>query len=85
MDEHTHDIIDKLIEQATDNSLLTERFQILVNMLIDGAELDYTGKALRVGNDETIMDFVKAVYPTNYRKKLEDLQKKNEEEKNDGK
>ena len=83
MDEHTHDIIDRLMEQATDSILSAERFSILVNMLIDGAELDYTGKALRVGNDEAIMEFVKAIYPTNYRMKLEGLQK--EEEKSDGK
>lgn len=83
MDENTHDIIDRLMEQATDNIVFAERLNILVNMLIDGAKLDYTGKALRVGNDEAIMDFVKAVYYTNYRKKLEGLQK--EEEKSDGK
>lgn len=85
MDENTHDIIDKLMEQATDNIILAERFHILVNMLIDGAELDYTGKALRVGNDEAVMEFIKAVYSSTYKSKLERLQKKNEEEKNDGK
>ena len=83
MDENTHDIIDRLMEQATDNIVFAERLNILVNMLIDGAELDYTGKALRVGNDEAIMEFVKAIYSTNYRMKLEGLQK--EEEKSDGK
>ena len=85
MDENTHDIIDRLMEQAIDNILLAGRFHILVNMLIDGAELDYTGKALRVGNDEAIMEFVKAIYQPNYRKKLEGLQKMKEEEKSDGK
>ena len=85
MDENTHDIIDKLMEQATDNILSAERFHILVNMLIDGAELDYAGKALRVGNDEAVMEFIKAVYSSTYNRKLESLQKKKEEEKNDGK
>lgn len=85
MDENTHDIIDRLMDQATDNIVLAERFNILVNMLIDGAELDYTGKALRVGNDEAIMEFVKAIYSTKYRMKLEVLQKMKEEEKSDGK
>lgn len=85
MDEHTHDIIYRLMEQATDNSMCAERFSILVNMLINGAELDYTGKALRVGNDEAVMEFIKAVYYSTYKSKLESLHKKNEEEKNDGK
>ena len=85
MDEHTHDIIYRLMEQATDNSVCAERFSILVNMLIYGAELDYSGKALRVGNDEAVMEFIKAVYYSTYKNKLESLQKKKEEEKNDGK
>lgn len=85
MDDNTHDIIDRLMYQANDNIIFAERLTILVNMLIDGAELDYTGKALRVGNDEAIMDFVKAIYSTNYRRKLEGLQKMKEEEKSDGK
>lgn len=85
MDEHTHDIIYRLMEQATDNSMCAERFSILVNMLINGAKLDYTGEALRVGNDEAVMEFIKAVYYSTYKRKLESLQKKNEEEKNDGK
>lgn len=85
MDENTHDIIDRLMDQATDNIVLAERFNILVNMLINGAELDYTGKALRVGNDEAIMEFVKAIYSTKYITKLEVLKKMKEEEKSDGK
>ena len=83
MDDNTFNIIDRLMDQATDNIVIAERNTILVNMLIDGAKLDYTGKALRVGNDEAIMEFVKAIYSTKYRTKLEGLQK--EEEKNDGK
>lgn len=78
MDDNTYSIIDRLMDQATDSVVLTERYNILVNMLIDGAELDYTGKALRVGNDEVIMSYLQAINPTVYRKKLEALQKEKE-------
>jgi hypothetical protein len=47
-------------------------------MLLDGAHLDYDGKALRVGNDEVIMSYLRAISPTEYRKKLEALQKEKE-------
>ena len=82
MDDNTHDIIDRLMDQATDNFVNAERFIILITTLINGASLDYTGKALRVGNDEAVMEFVKSVHPQMYNRKLESLQK--EEEKKDG-
>ena len=78
MDDNTHDIIDRIMDQAIDNIILAERYNILINMLIDGAELDYTGKALRVGNDESIMSYLHAIRTTEYRKKLEALQKEKE-------
>lgn len=85
MDDNTHDIIERLMDQVNDYILSSERFNTLLNMLIAGAELDYTGKALRVGNDEVIMEFVKAIHPAIYKRKLEGLQKMKEEEKSDGK
>ena len=78
MDDNTHDIIDRLMDQAIDNIIIAERYNILVNMLLDGAHLDYDGKALRVGNDESIMSYLHAIRTTEYRKKLEALQKEKE-------
>ena len=78
MGDNTYNIIDRLMDQAIDNIIIAERYNILVNMLIDGAELDYKGKALRVGNDEVIMSYLHAISPTEYRKKLEALQKEKE-------
>ena len=83
MDDNTKVLICELMERGNENVLDADRFDTLVTMLLDGARLDYDGKALRVGNDEAIMSFVKAICASEYRSRLAALQK--EEEKNDGK
>ena len=85
MDDNTKVLIHELMEKANENALDADRFDTLVSMILTGAELDYTGKALRVGNDESIMDFVRAIYTKGYFNTLAQLQKEKEEEKNDGK
>ena len=78
MDDNTKVLIHELMEKANENALDTERLETIVFMLIDGAHLDYDGKALRVGNDEVIMSYLRAISQTEYRKKLEALQKEKE-------
>ena len=76
MDDNTKVLIHELMEKANENALDTERLETLVFMLLDGAELSYTGKALSVGNDEVIMSYLHAISPTGYEKKLEALQER---------
>ena len=83
MDDNTKVLIHELMEEAKENALDSERLDTIVFMLLDGAHLDYDGKALRVGNAEVIMSYLRAISPTEYRKKLEALQK--EEENKNGK
>ena len=78
MDDNTNVLIRNLMEEAKENALDSERLCTIVFMLLDGAHLDYDGKALRVGNDEVIMSYLRAIYPAEYRKKLEALQKEKE-------
>lgn len=85
MDDNTKILIQELKDEAKENALDADRFDTLVSMILNGAELDYTGKALRVGNDESIMDFVRVIYTKGYFNTLAQLQKEKEEEKNDGK
>lgn len=85
MDDNTKILIQELKYEAKENALVADRFGTLVSMILIGAELDYTGKALRVGNDESIMDFVRVIYTKGYFNTLAQLQKEKEEEKNDGK
>ena len=78
MDDNTNVLIHELMEEANENALNSERLETIIFMLLDGAHLDYDGKALRVGNDEVIMSYLRAIRPTAYRKQLEDLQKEKE-------
>ena len=84
MDDNTKIMIQELRDEAKENALDADRFDTLASMILNGAELDYTGKALQVGNDKSIMDFVKAIYTKSYFDKLARLQKEKEEEKKDG-
>lgn len=78
MDDNTKVLIHELMEDAKENALDSERLETLVFMLLDGAHLDYDGKALRVGNDEVIMAYLHAISPSAYIKTLEALQKEKE-------
>lgn len=78
MDDITNILFHELLEEANKKALNSDRLDTIVFMLLDGAHLDYDGKALRVGNDEVIMSYLRAISPTEYRKKLEALQKEKE-------
>ncbi|MBQ1495997.1 MAG: hypothetical protein IIZ40_01415 [Bacilli bacterium] len=60
-----------LIELAIDKNNL----EALVHLIIDNAELDYSKKNLRITNDNTVMQFIKYLYPNTYKDKLEELKK----------
>lgn len=47
----------------------------LVHLIIDNAELNYTGENLRITNESTIIQFIKYLYPNTYKDKLEELKK----------
>ena len=78
MDDNTKVLIYEIMGEAKENALASERLDTIVVMLLNGAHLDYDGKALRVGNDETIMSYLRAIHPEMYAMKLEALQKEKE-------
>ena len=61
-----------LMELAIDKNNL----DALVHLIIDNAELNYLGEDLRISNTETVLQFIKYLYPSTYRDKIEELQKK---------
>lgn len=79
MDDNTMGMMQDLIASAQDNAINASRFETLVNMLLDGATLNYSGDKLQVGNDSAIMAFVEAVRYSDYKDTLKELQKKKEE------
>lgn len=62
-----------LMELAIDKNNL----EALVHLVIDNAELNYTGEDLRITNDTTIIQFIKYLYPDTYKEKLKELKKEN--------
>ena len=60
-----------MMELAVDKNNL----DALVHLIIDNAELNYSGEDLRIANAETVLQFIKYLYPTTYKKKLEELTK----------
>lgn len=47
----------------------------LVHLIIDNADLNYSGEDLRITNDTFVLQFVKYLYPNTYLTKLKELQK----------
>ena len=62
-----------LMELAIDKNNL----EALVHLIIDNAELNYHGEDLRITNQETVLQFIKYLYPNTYKDKLEELKKEN--------
>lgn len=60
-----------IMELAIDKNNL----DALVHLIIDNAELNYTGEDLRITNYETVLQFIKYLYPNTYKDKLEELKK----------
>ena len=60
-----------LMELAIDKNNL----DALVHLIIDNAQLNYSGEDLRIANTETVLQFIKYIYPKTYKEKLEELKK----------
>ena len=60
-----------LMELAKDKNNL----EATVHLIIDNATLNYKGDDLRISNEETVLQFIKYLYPNTYKEKLEELKK----------
>lgn len=60
-----------LMELAIDKNNL----DTLLHLVIDNAELNYNKKDLRIGNESTIVQFIKYLNPIAYENKLKELKK----------
>ena len=50
--------------------------EALVHLIIDNAELNYKAEDLRIENEITVLQFIKYLYPNEYKNKLEELKNK---------
>ena len=60
-----------IMELAMDKNNL----EALIRLIIDNAELSYNKKDLRIGNETTILQFIKYLRTGAYESKLEELKK----------
>lgn len=51
--------------------------EALIHLIIDNAELSYNGKELKIGNESTVLQFIKYLKTGAYERKLEELKKEN--------
>lgn len=63
----TKDLVLALIDK---NNLDT-----LAHLIIDNSDLNYKGNNLRISNEDTILQFIKYLYPKLYNDKLQELKK----------
>ena len=58
-------------------SLLIDRSNLdaLAHLIIDNSDLNYKGNNLRISNEDTILQFIKYLYPKLYNDKLQELKK----------
>ena len=54
----------------------TNYLELLIELIIGNASLNYSKDELRINNDETIMQILKVIAKDKYENKLEDLQAK---------
>ena len=66
----TENEFEYVLKLAIDKSNL----DALVHLIIDNAELNYSGEDLRITNTETTLQFIKYLYPNTYITKLRELQ-----------
>lgn len=65
------DDFEYVLKLAIDKSNL----DVLVHLIIDNAELNYSGEDLRITNQETVLQFIKYLYSNTYKDRLEELKK----------
>lgn len=54
----------------------TNYLDLLINIIIDNANLSYTDDKLRIDNDDTIMQVIRVIAKDKYENRLEDLKNK---------
>ena len=67
--------IEDLKEEYASKLEEKNNLEALVHLIIDNADLNYSGEDLSIANTETVLQFIKYLYPKTYKEKLEELKK----------
>lgn len=79
--------IDKLVDELVDSKneisdLRAERasLEVMADMILNNVGLNYSGDGLRLESETAMFDYLRAVYPERYERKIKELQTKREAE-----
>ena len=79
--------IDKLVDELVDSKneisdLRADRANVdlFTTMILNNAGLNYSGDGLRLESDTAILEYLRALYPLSYERKLKELQAEREAE-----
>lgn len=82
MERDLMEFIRDVIQDSRRDSVIDDRYDTIINYLLNGAELTYDKNELRQ-DDYDVMRIVKILEPRKYFDKLEQLQKEEEKRKQD--
>ena len=79
--------IDKLIDELIDTKNEVARkvvdadiLETLTTLILNNARLDYSGETLRLENETAVFEYLRAIYPNAYAKRLSKLKEEREAE-----
>lgn len=82
MERDLVELIKDFVQDNRHDSIIVDRYDTLINFLLNSSELTYDNKELRQDAYD-VMKVVKVLEPRRYFDKLEQLQKKEEKRKQD--
>lgn len=79
--------IDKLIDELVDTKdeiselkIKETKLNVLASIILNNARLDYSGDSLRIENESAIFEYLRVIYPSYYKSKLDELKVEREAE-----
>ena len=62
-------------QTAIDNALLKERYNIIINFILNNSKLNYDKTKLTIDYGELVLEYIKTIEPEYYKAKFEELTK----------
>ena len=76
-------LVDELVDAKNEVSRLNVSFQQLCDftrIILNNVRLDYSGEGLRIENDTAILEYLRVIYPSYYKARLDELKIEREAE-----
>jgi hypothetical protein len=77
-------LVDELVDAKDEVSRLTvcqESLDTMVRIILNCSDLDYGNKDLRLSTERAILEYVKAIYPSRYAARIQELKAERDADK----